>query len=168
MLARLEESVRDIPNSSIHINLCPQPPPPLLSTTTEHSKCQNPLNKFSYQWMIQRPPQYCVPIANRRSGIESGSFRERNSCTRNATQERERKREREIRNIIYIYIYIFCNYFCLVTEKNWGKVFRRVRVRGWMFWLWKSKGKGKCLTLYCLVGNMWVYLILKFKWVLWV
>ena len=34
-----------------------------------------------------------------------------------------------------------------------------------MFWLRKSKGKGKCLRLYCLAGNLWVYLILKFKWV---
>ena len=34
-----------------------------------------------------------------------------------------------------------------------------------MFWLRKSEGKGKCLRLYCLVGNLWVYLILKFKWV---
>ena len=87
VLARLEENMRDIPNLSIHINLCPPPPS---SITTEHSKCQNPLKKVSYRWMIQRPPQYCVLIANRRSGIELGSFRERNRCTRNATQERER------------------------------------------------------------------------------
>ena len=30
-----------------------------------------------------------------------------------------------------------------------------------MFWLRKSKGKGQCLRLYCLAGNLWVYLILK-------
>ena len=35
--------------------------------------------------------------------------------------------EREIRNIIFFF---FGNYFCLVSEKIWGKVFRRVRVRG--------------------------------------
>ena len=55
--------------------------------------------------MIQRPPQYCVPIANRRLGIESGSFRERNRCTHNATQERQ-EREREIRNIILFFLVI--------------------------------------------------------------
>ena len=161
VLARLEESVRDIPNSSIHINICPPPP---LSTTTEHNKCQNPLKKVSYWWMIQRPVQYCVPIANQRLGIESGSFRERNKCTRNATQERERKRERE-RDKEYNFFFFFGNYFFLVTEKIWGKVFRRVRVRRLNVLLRKSEGKGKCLRLYYLVCNLWVYLILKFKWV---
>ena len=34
-----------------------------------------------------------------------------------------------------------------------------------MFWLRKFEGKGKCLRLYVLVDNTWVYLILKFKWV---
>ena len=160
MLARLEERVRDIPNSSIHINLCPQLLPPPLSTTTEHNKCQNPLNKVSYRWMIQRPPQYCVPIANRRSEIESGSFRERNRCTRHETQ---REREREIRNIIFFFFLVIT--FVWLVRKFKGKCLGEWQWEGWVFWLRKSKGKGKCLRLYCLAGNLWVYLILKFKWV---
>ena len=160
MLARLEESMRDIPNSSIHINLCPQPPPPLLSTTTEHSKCQNPLNKVSYRWMIQQPPQYCVPIANQRSRIESGIFRERNRCTHNTTRERERDKEYK-----YFFLFFFVITFVWLLRKFEGKCLGEWEWEGWMFWFRKSKGKGKCLRLYCLVGNLWVYLILKFKWV---
>ena len=138
MLAWLEESVRDIPNSSIHINLCPQPPPPPPSTTTEHSKCQNPLNKVNYRWMIQRPPQYCVPIANRRSGIESGSFGERNRCTRHETQ-RERKREKE-----YNFFFFLVITFVWLVRKIEGKFLGEWEWEGWVFWLRKSEGKGKC------------------------
>ena len=36
-------------------------------------------------------------------------------------------------------------------------MFRRVRVRRLNVLLRKSEGKGKCLRLYCLVGNLWVY-----------
>ena len=158
--------MRDIPNSSIHINLCPQPPPPLLSTTTEHSKCQNPLNKVSYRWMIQRPPQYCVPIANRRSRIGIGNLqREKQVYTQHNARERERERERERDKEYNFFFFFFVNTFVWLLRKFEGKCLGEWEWEGWMFWLRKSKGKGKCLRLYCLAGNLWVYLILKFKWV---
>ena len=119
-----------------------QPLSTTTTTTIEHNhwaqQCQNPLNKVSYRWMIQRPLQYCVPIVNRRSRIEPGSFKEGNRCTRHETQ---REREREIRNI---YIYFLVITFVWLVRKFEGKCLGEWEWEGWMFWLRKSEGKGKC------------------------
>ena len=55
--------------------------------------------------MIQRPPQYCVPIANRRSRIGIGNLqREKQVYTQHNARERERERDKEYNFFFFLVI----------------------------------------------------------------